>query len=308
MTGIYVPWLADAARLTGYPVVEIAGWRSRGHGGMSSCEGVVLHHTAGPKAGEFPSLAVVRDGRAGLSGPLANYGLGRSGTVYVNAAGLAHHAGASQWQGKDPGGQPFAFTNLNARFLGVEAEDDGDGTWTAEQRDCYPRLAAALCYFMRRSAARVCAHRECAMPLGRKPDPAGVDLPAFRAAVAGYLADPVRLIPRGGVPQTAPKPAPTTARPKDDAMYIKCQHNPSGPPSLAILAGPMFVGLGTAGERESAEAAIKAGAPQQWVETATWAELDRRSHALCDNPRPVIAAMPAPPAAGGTTVPAQTSK
>jgi hypothetical protein len=187
--GIYVPWLADAARLTGYPVVELAGWRDRGHGGMTSVEGVVLHHTAGPKTGEYPSLAVVRDGRGDLAGPLANYGLGRSGTVYVNAAGTAWHAGPSSWAG---------FTDLNTRFLGIEAEDDGDGVWTAAQLDAYPRLVAACLYYMRRDSSRACAHRECATPAGRKPDPTGIDMPALRARVAGLLTDPLTRIPLNG--------------------------------------------------------------------------------------------------------------
>jgi hypothetical protein len=225
--------------------------------------------------------------------------------VYVNAAGLAYHAGESQWQGNDPGGKPFAFTNLNARFLGIEAEDDGDGSWTAEQHDCYPRLAAALCYFMRRPASRVCGHRECAMPLGRKPDPTGIDLPALRAVVARYLADPQRLIPRGTPP--AP-PAPARHPLEDDVMYIRCQLNPSGPESIALLTGAMFVGLGSAKEIEDARRAMDAGAPFQWVERFTWQEFDRRSHALCDNPRPVLATLPSPSAAGGATAPAQTSK
>lgn len=192
MAGIWVPWLADAARLTGYPVVEITGWRSRGHGGMTSVEGVVLHHTAGPRAGEYPSLAVVRDGRAGLAGPLSHLGLGRSGTVYVIAAGTSWHAGESRW---------LQWTGLNSRFLGVEAEDDGDGRWTREQLDCYPRLVAALLHYMRRGAARAAAHREVALPAGRKPDPAGIDMPSFRRHVAHLLTDPLRLIPRGGPPE-----------------------------------------------------------------------------------------------------------
>lgn len=183
---IFVPWLADAARLTGYPVSEVSGWKSRGHGGMTSVEGVVCHHTAGPKTGEIPSLAVMRDGRSDLPGPLCNLALGRSGTVYVMAAGLAYHAGVSAWAG---------FSDLNYRFLGIEAEDDGDGIWTEQQLDCYPRLVAALCYYMRRDASRVCAHRECALPAGRKPDPTGIDMPSFRARVAQLLGDPLNRIP-----------------------------------------------------------------------------------------------------------------
>ncbi|MBN9108557.1 MAG: N-acetylmuramoyl-L-alanine amidase [Pseudonocardia sp.] len=184
---LMVAWLADAARLTGYPVAEVSGWRNRGHGGMTAVEGVVCHHTAGPRTGEYPSLQVVRDGRSDLPGPLANLGIGRSGTVYVFAAGLAYHAGASTWAG---------FSDLNYRFLGIEAESAGTGDWTPEQVDCYPRLVAALLYYMRRNADRACAHRECATPKGRKIDPTGIDMGAFRARVADLLADPLHRIPR----------------------------------------------------------------------------------------------------------------
>ena len=90
--GVRCPWLADCARMTGYPVVETAGWRGRGHGSFRVLEGVVDHHTA-DGAGEYPSMRVVTHGRAGLAGPLANLGLGRSGTIYVIADGVAWHAG-----------------------------------------------------------------------------------------------------------------------------------------------------------------------------------------------------------------------
>lgn len=71
-------------------------------------------------------------------------------------------------------------------------------------------------------------------------------------------------------------------------MYIKCQ--PAGQPvRVAILSGPMFVGLGSPGELKSAEDAIAKGAPVQWVEPVTWMDFDRRSHAICANPRPVVA-------------------
>ena len=78
---MWLEFLADAARLSGYPVIEVDGWRRRGHGEMRLCEGVVGHHTATPASakGNYPSLAVVRDGRAGLAGPLSALGLGRDG-------------------------------------------------------------------------------------------------------------------------------------------------------------------------------------------------------------------------------------
>lgn len=165
--GIYVAWLADAAKQTGYPVVEVAGWKTRGHGGMRVVEGVVGHHTATGEgiSGDYPSLRVVRDGRAGLAGPLANYGLGRSGTIYVIAAGVAYHAGVSRYAG---------FTDLNDEFLGIEAEDSGDGRWNTPQLDCYPKLVGAILRYMKRDTSRYVSHRTCAYPPGRKPDPTGI--------------------------------------------------------------------------------------------------------------------------------------
>jgi len=197
MTGIYVPWLVDAARLTGYPVVEVNGWKTRGHGGFRALEGVVGHHTAdGP--GEYPSLNIVTRGRADLAGPLCNYGLGRSGTIYVVAAGVAWHAGASAWAG---------FKDLNDEFLGIEAESKGTvDDWTPAQRDAYPRLVAAALFYMKRDASRFCGHKECALPAGRKIDPAFIALGSFRAQVGQLLADPVHRIPKGAPAPTSPPP------------------------------------------------------------------------------------------------------
>lgn len=96
------------------------------------------------------------------------------------------------------------------------------------------------------------------------------------------LADKIRN------PPPAPAPPASRTRPmEDDAMYILAQMNPSGPPAIAILSGPMFVGLGTDGEAKDARRAMDAGAPFQWVERGTWLELDSRSHRLCDSPRQV---------------------
>lgn len=190
---LYIPWLADAARLTGYPVVEVDGWRTRGHGQMVAVEGVVAHHTAGPASGDFPSLRVVRDGHSSLSGPLSHLGLGRTGTIHVIAAGLCYHAGQSAWAG---------YTSLNSRFIGIEAESVGTrDDWTDEQRDCYPRLCAALLHFMRRPASRLAGHKEVAPK--RKIDPAFWDMGAMRARVAHLLEDPLNRIPGHGGSEVA---------------------------------------------------------------------------------------------------------
>lgn len=168
---IWVPWLVDAARQavagTGKQVIVSPGWQSRGHGGLRVVEVVVGHHTATPESapGDYPSLAVVRDGRAGLAGPLAQYGLGRSGNVYVIAAGLCYHAGASAFAG---------FVDLNDESIGIEAEDSGDGVWTPDQLLIYPRLVRACLDYIRRGVDRYASHRTVAVPAGRKNDPAGI--------------------------------------------------------------------------------------------------------------------------------------
>lgn len=202
--GLYVPWLADAARLTGYPVIEVPNWRSRGHGPMRVLEGVVGHHTANPQRGDYPSLRIVRDGRSDLAGPLAQFGLGRSGTIYVIAAGLSYHAGASRWAG---------FTDLGDEFLGIEAESAGTrDDWTPEQRDCYPRLCAALLFYMRRGPDRFGFHKEVCRPKGRKIDAAYWDGNAMRDRIGWLLGDPLNRIPRSA--------APAKQKPKEDDMGL----------------------------------------------------------------------------------------
>lgn len=175
--------LARVARKTGYPVVEVAGWKTRGHGPMKGCKTIVAHHTATPaKAkGNYPSLAVVRDGRKGLPGPLSQYGLGRDGTIYVIAAGLSYHTG-----------QTWKPEQSNSYAIGIEAENDGRGQeWSDEQLDSYVKLCRALIDEFKLPVSAVMGHKEIAKPKGRKPDPDGISMAEFRKAVErGYWIDP----------------------------------------------------------------------------------------------------------------------
>ena len=129
--------LADTIRAAGLTVVEDPGWRTRGHGAMTSVQGVVCHHTAGPTAArnpaDAPSLGTVRNGiPGGLSGPFAHIVLGRSGTVIVVAAGKCWHAG--------PVREPWM---SNSHTIGIEAENSGTGEpWPEAQIAAYARLCA----------------------------------------------------------------------------------------------------------------------------------------------------------------------
>jgi hypothetical protein len=176
--------LADVARRTGYPVVEVDRWRTRTtkdeHGDprqMSDIRTVIVHHTAnGGAGGNYPSLRVVRDGRPGLQGPLAQLGLGVDGTIYVIAAGHCNHAGIS----RSPD-----FENSHA--IGIEAEAVGvpgmPGDWPPAQMDSYARLCAALVAEFGLSVLDIRGHKETCQPPSRKSDPSfGMD--RFRERVA----------------------------------------------------------------------------------------------------------------------------
>lgn len=170
----YLTQLAAVARRTGYPVTEVSGWKSRGHGPQPSVQGIVCHHTAGPSGGgDYPSLAVVRDGRPGLDGPLSHFGLGRSGRIYVIAAGRCWHNAPST-----------SSYHTNSASIGIEAENDGRQPWPAAQLDAYKKLCAELCREFGLPASRVKGHKEVNT---QKPDPHSVNMNDFRADVARLI-------------------------------------------------------------------------------------------------------------------------
>jgi N-acetyl-anhydromuramyl-L-alanine amidase AmpD len=156
----------------------------RGRGDVGVIEGVICHHTAGPKTGIMPSLAVVTNGRPDLPGPLSQLCLGRDGTFFVVAAGRANHAGAGNWQGVMSG---------NSSFIGIEAENTGQTTgsnadpWPAIQLDAYRRGVAAILKKIKADSIMCCGHKEYALPIGRKIDPT-FDMDDFRRQVASIMA------------------------------------------------------------------------------------------------------------------------
>ena len=178
----YLTNLADIARSAGLKVVEVSGWKTRGHGDTDVIKTIVCHHTAGSTAKQDPrpmgSLNTITYGRTGLTGPLANYGLGRDGTVYVVAAGLAYHAG----QVRDV---DFA----NAFSIGIEAQNAGTSAdpWPAKQLDAYARLCAALVMHFKLDVGDVLGHKEVCYPPGRKIDPS-LNMDDLRRKVRQYLA------------------------------------------------------------------------------------------------------------------------
>ncbi|MEU8383757.1 peptidoglycan recognition family protein [Streptosporangium sp. NPDC048865] len=164
----YLTQLADVARRTGYPVTEVPGWRSRGHGPQPEVDGVVCHHTAG-----WNDMHVVRDGRPGLEGPLSQIWLRRDGTIFIVAAGRCWHNAPS-----------LSLGHTNGHSIGIEAENDGRTAWPAAQLDSYRKLCAELCLEFGLSASAVKGHKEVN---ASKPDPHSINMTTFRAEVARLM-------------------------------------------------------------------------------------------------------------------------
>jgi hypothetical protein len=177
-------WLADVLFDAGLKVAEQPGWKDRGRGDVGKIEGIICHHTAGPKTGNMPSLKTITEGRPDLPGPLAQLGLGRDGTYYVVAAGRCNHAGVGNWQGLTAG---------NTSFIGIEAENTGLTTgpnadpWPTVQMDAYRRGVAAILSKIKANAIMCCGHKEYALPPGRKNDPT-FDMTDFRLHVSAIMA------------------------------------------------------------------------------------------------------------------------
>jgi hypothetical protein len=180
-------WLAQVLLDAGLKVAEQPDWKNRGRGDVGPIKGVICHHTAGPLAGNMPSLGIIINGRSDLPGPLSQLALGRDGTFFVVAAGRCNHAGAGNWQG---------FTAGNTNFIGIEAENTGEtsgpkkDSWPAVQMDAYHRGVAAILKKIRANAIMCAGHKEYALPQGRKPDP-NFDMNQFRQQVAAIMAGTV---------------------------------------------------------------------------------------------------------------------
>lgn len=206
----WITWLADVLRAAKLTVDEQPGWKTRGRGPMTAVRGILCHHTGGSLKGNAPSLALVRDGRPDLAGPLSQLVLGRDGTFFVVAAGRCNHAGAGIWQGEMAG---------NSTFIGIEAENAGTmaDPWPQKQMQAYIRGCAAIMAHLGLPAQMVAGHKEYATPPGRKIDPT-FDMAAFRGHVDEILAGLPVLPPM--VPSVSPSQAMLRVGSKGNAVKI----------------------------------------------------------------------------------------
>lgn len=177
-------WLADVLREAGCKVIEEDGWKTRGRpSGAFDPKAVMLHHDASPAGETSNGVDVIRDGRPGLEGPLAQLWLAYDGTWHVVAAGRANHAGE---------GGPWGVVSQddgNADCIGIETDHTTDELWTGGQRSEGLKGVAALCVRLgittREEIDRaVLAHKEYT---SRKVDPDPLNMTTARANLLRYI-------------------------------------------------------------------------------------------------------------------------
>ena len=258
-------WMPAVLESAGLILAETEGWALRGRGEMGKVLGLMIHHTAGPRTGNMPSLKTLVNGRSDLPGPLCNLGLGRDGTWYVVAAGRANHAGVGAWQGVSSG---------NSSFIGIECENTGtaaDLPWPDVQMRALRHGCAALLRHAGRPVTWCVGHKEFALPVGRKPDPL-FDMVGFRREVSDILAG-ITSLPQA-IPAVEPEAPPAGGPPR-----ITLRRGAAGPlvQSLQQAMGlvpvdGIFGGNTEAAVREWQRA--RGLVPDGIVGPLSWAQLD----------------------------------
>lgn len=179
-------WLAKVLRDAGLPVVEVSGWSTRSADEDEDAstfhpEGLIIHETRGSATStDAGEIAVLINGRVGLSGPIAQLYLSRTGTWHVVAAGLCHHV-------KTGWGGPFEGLG-NSRLLGIEAQHAESESWALkpQQYQSYVRGAAAIVKAL-----------GWPLPVGHKEHQPG-DKPDPEFSMATFRTDVARVIATGG--------------------------------------------------------------------------------------------------------------
>lgn len=160
--------------------------------------GEMSHHTAGPAAGQTPSLAVCKRGREDVPGPLCNGYGGRDLVYRIITMGLANHPG----KGGPLTVGPFRIPQDSARpFLwGTEWEHPGtpQHPWADEMKDFTARSNAAILDWLGQSASHHVEHSTWAS--GRKVDRIGYTAESGRRELQPFLG--------GGGATRAQRPAP----------------------------------------------------------------------------------------------------
>lgn len=184
-------FLPELFRLWGIPFIEVDGWLGRGQGDFDDIWGVMCHHTAGSNT----PTSIITHGYAGLRGLLSQIHLPKDGVARLCGVGIAFHAGLSDgrilpgYVQRRSGGSMKGFTAGNARIIGIEANNAGDGKdpWPEVQMRTYKLICAALVWFFQWPIDRVVGHKEYSP--SRKIDPT-FNMDEFRKDVLNLVHNP----------------------------------------------------------------------------------------------------------------------
>lgn len=261
--------MVEASKRFGLTVEVVPGAETRGSSAFQPY-GFIGHHTAGPATGDRPSLNICVNGRPDLDGPLCNDFLTRGGVNVIVAGGRANHAGLGGFRGLVG----------NSAVWGCEAEDDGDGVWTAAQVEAYPRVVAARLWLIDRDESWYAAHRTWAPT--RKVDPTGISDEWMRQRVAPLLA-------AGSASDVTSGGTFVTLSAADEAKLVKAADQILG----AVAAGQ----TGFAGTVQATLGTVQSIVNVENAQNAQIAALTRQ---LGDTRTAVLAAVAAMPTAGMT--------
>lgn len=168
------PALLRAAGLT---VVEVDNWKTRGRLGLFEPVGALNHHT-GASAKNWSrakELAYAKwmflVGRSDLSAPLCQIALGRSGVVYLGAAGRANHAGKARASGSVAAGDG------NRLYVGIEWMLSGTEKIPAKMMAAGVRLNAVITEKVTKTSVRTisCHYNTSVTGKWDIGDPNGID-------------------------------------------------------------------------------------------------------------------------------------
>lgn len=230
------------------------------------------------------------------------------GYAPAHAAHFSTKANGSIIQSRDTKYRSAANLNGNHRIIAIENEDHGAvfGNWNTRDGHAVPGFTAEQIEAIAKILAW--AHKTHGIPLVLVPDskPTSRGIAFHRQGCDGNFSDYdfggrvsgdelwstaygkvcpgdarihqliSKIIPRArqlvGLDAIADKVRRINY--PEDFMYIRCGDD------IAILNGPIFIGLGSEGEKADAiDAMTKRGAPYQWVERYTWDAIDARAKA-----------------------------
>ncbi len=202
-------WLEDVLReALGDRLVVHDGWKDRGTGGqMGDIWGVLIHHTGNDRE----TVAVIRDGRSDLAGPLSQCLITPDGKCHLIAIGPCNHAGIGSYPG-------VGTNNGNQRLIGFECawptirpdgSFDSNQRWPDAQIITMRDATAAVLKRLGYDSSHCIGHKEWATkPPNVKWDPGNIDMPWFRGEVQKDLDG--FAFPGEHPPVDPPDPSPTT--------------------------------------------------------------------------------------------------